>query len=212
MKGKFGKISKSLKIVGSSSSIHTSDSIATLPRAHITTGTISTILSFHNPPIFLFKSWYFSTFSLSFSPTLASADTTISIILPFWSFLSITNMPGLFLCLCHVVTLNLALTSSFSTAPSGTCSYQFYVCSKSFFLPKILYREPYIKSLFLQRSQWTFFAILSLLLSGATSHIHLLIVAHFHLSSHIIYAGGFHYSYRFVFYIVCPDRLFLCST
>ena len=46
--------------------IHLSNPLVTLPRAPITTGTTSTILSFHSLPISLFKSWYFSTFSLSF--------------------------------------------------------------------------------------------------------------------------------------------------
>ena len=49
---------------------HLSNPLVTLPRAPITTGTTSTILSFHSLPLSLFKSWYFSTFSLSFSPLL----------------------------------------------------------------------------------------------------------------------------------------------
>ena len=76
-------------------SIHLSNPLVTLPRAPITTGTTSTILSFHNLPISLFKSWYFSTFSLSFSPTLTSAGTAMLMIIPFHSFLSITIMSGL---------------------------------------------------------------------------------------------------------------------
>ena len=47
-------------------SIHLSNPLVTLPRVHITTGTTSIILSSHNLPIFLFKSWYFSTFSFLF--------------------------------------------------------------------------------------------------------------------------------------------------
>ena len=43
-------------------SIHLSNPLVTLPRAPITTGTTSTILSFHNLPISIFKSWCFSTF------------------------------------------------------------------------------------------------------------------------------------------------------
>ena len=65
-----------------------------LPRAPITTGTISTFLNFHNLVTSLFKSWYFSTFSFSFSSTLTSAGTAISIIIPFCSFLSITIRSG----------------------------------------------------------------------------------------------------------------------
>ena len=68
--------------------IHLSNSAETLPRASITAGTISTFLNFHNLLISLFKSWYFYTFS--FSSTLTLAGTTISIIIPFCSFLSIT--------------------------------------------------------------------------------------------------------------------------
>ena len=37
----------------------------------------------------LFKSWYFSTFPLSVSPTLTSAATAMSMIIPFPSFLPI---------------------------------------------------------------------------------------------------------------------------
>ena len=62
--------------------IHLSNSAETLPRAPITTGTISTFLNFHNLLISFFKFWYFSSFSLSFSSTLTSA---ISIIISFCS-------------------------------------------------------------------------------------------------------------------------------
>ena len=60
--------------------IHLSNSVETLPRAPITTGTISTFLNFHNILFSLFKSWYFSIFSFSFSSTLTSAGTAISIL------------------------------------------------------------------------------------------------------------------------------------
>ena len=73
--------------------IYLSNSAETLPRAPITTETISTFLNFHNLLISLFKSWYFSTFSF-FSSTLTSAGTAISIIIPFCSFLSITIRSG----------------------------------------------------------------------------------------------------------------------
>ena len=55
-------------------------------KAPITTGTTSTI-SFHNPPISLFKSWFVFHFSLSFSPTLTSAGKAMSMIVPFSPFL-----------------------------------------------------------------------------------------------------------------------------
>ena len=64
-------------------SIHPSNSFVKLLRAPIFTGTDSTILSFHNLAISVFKSWYFSTFSLSFSPTLTSAGTTTSMVISF---------------------------------------------------------------------------------------------------------------------------------
>ena len=74
--------------------IHLSNSAETLPRAPITTGTISTFLNFHNLLISFFKFWYFSSFSFSFSFTLTSAGTAISIIMPFCFFLSITSRSG----------------------------------------------------------------------------------------------------------------------
>ena len=73
-------------------SIHISKSFVTLSRAPITTGTTSTVLSLHNLPISIFKSWDFSTFSFSLSPALMSAATAISTIIPFRSFLSVTIM------------------------------------------------------------------------------------------------------------------------
>ena len=76
-------------------SIHPSNSFVTLPRAPITTGMTSIILSLHNLPISPFKSWYFSTFSLSFSPTLTSAGTALLMIIPFYFFLSSKIMSGL---------------------------------------------------------------------------------------------------------------------
>ena len=64
-------------------SIHPSNSFVKLLRAPITTGTNSTILSFHNLAISVFKSWCFSTSSLSFSPTLTSAGTITSMVIHF---------------------------------------------------------------------------------------------------------------------------------
>ena len=108
--------------------IHLSNSAETLARASITTGTISTFLSFHNLLISFFNSWYFSTFSFSFSSTLTSAGTAISIIIPFCSFLSITIRS-------HWIIMSYStLISSFPTAPSGACSYHFSLCSSPFFL------------------------------------------------------------------------------
>ena len=74
--------------------IHLSNSAETLPRVPITAGTISTFLNFHNPLISFFDSWYFSTFSFSFFSTLTLAGTAVSIIIPFFSFFSITIRSG----------------------------------------------------------------------------------------------------------------------
>ena len=130
-------------------SIYLSNSFVTLPRAPITTGTTSTILSFHNLPISLFKSRNFSIFSLSFSPTLTSTGAAISMIIHFHSSLSIENMYDLLasITLSHwtLIFYN-TFTSSFCSALSGVRSYHFSVWSNLFFL---------------RRSQWTFFATLS---------------------------------------------------
>ena len=63
-----------------------SDSFLTHRKGPITTGRASTILSFHNLPISPCRSWYLSILSLSFSSTLTSAGTAISMIIPFRSF------------------------------------------------------------------------------------------------------------------------------
>ena len=100
------------------------------------------------PTISLFKSWYFTTFSLSFSPSLTSAGTTISVIISFRYFLPIKIISGLLasIRLSHWMLISHnTLTSSFSAAPSGMYSYYFSVFSNPFFL---------------QSSQWTFLTTL----------------------------------------------------
>ena len=117
--------------------IHLSNSAEILPRAPITTGTISAFLNFHNLLISFFKSWYFSTFSFSFFSTLTSAGTAISIIISFCSFLSITIRSGRLasIRLSHWIFMShSSLISSFSTAPSRACSYHFSLCSNPYFL------------------------------------------------------------------------------
>ena len=117
--------------------IHLSNFAETLPRAPFTTGTISTFLNFYNLLISFFKSWYFSTFSFSLSSSLTSAGTAISIIIPFCSFLSITIRSGHLasIILSHWIFMSHStLISSFSTAPSGACSYHFSLCPNPFFL------------------------------------------------------------------------------
>ena len=69
--------------------------------------------------------------------TIASAGTAISIIIPFCSFLPITIRSGRLasIRLSHLIFMSHStLISSFSTAPSGACSYHFSVCSNPFFL------------------------------------------------------------------------------
>ena len=75
-------------------------------------------------------------------------------------------------------------TSSFFTAPSGMCSYQFSVCSNPFFL---------------QRSQWTFFATLSCrLLYSLWDNVSHPLTKYCTLSPflHIICTSNFHLSYQ----------------
>ena len=105
--------------------IHLSNSAETLP-----------FLNFHNLLISFFKSWYLCTFSFSFSSTLTSAGTAISIIIPFCSFLSITISSGhlAYIRLSHWVFMSHStLISSFSPAPSRACSYHFSLYSNPFF-------------------------------------------------------------------------------
>ena len=56
---------------------------------------LSFLVSLTFQSLSLFKSWYFATFSLSFSPTITSAGTAKSMIFFFHSFLSIKIMSGL---------------------------------------------------------------------------------------------------------------------
>ena len=105
-------------------SIHLSNSFVTIPRAPITTRTTSTIFSLYNIPISFLQSWYFSTFSFSFSPSLTLAGTAVLMIILFRSFLSIKIMSGLLasITLSHwLLTCHDIFTSSFSTALSRTC-------------------------------------------------------------------------------------------
>ena len=118
-------------------SLHLSNSLETLPRAPIPTGT-----NFHNLSISLFETWYFSTSPFLFPLLLHQ------VVQQYWWLPLFALSCQLQLCL---VFLSITLshwtpishnTSSISTAPSGTCLYHFFVCS-----------NPY----FLQMSQWTFF-------------------------------------------------------
>ena len=87
-------------------------------------------------PFWVSKSWYFSMFSLSFPPTLTSTGKAILMIIPFRSFLSIKIMSGFLSSVMlpqWTIIFHNTFTSSFSTAPSGTCSYHFSVCSITHF-------------------------------------------------------------------------------
>ena len=107
----------------------------TPPRASINIGTISAFLNVHNLLISYSNPGTFPLFS--FSSTLASAGTEISIIISFCSFLSITIWSGCLasIRLSHWIFMpHSTLISSFSTTPSGACSHHFSLCSNSFFL------------------------------------------------------------------------------
>ena len=109
-------------------------------------------------------------------------------IIPFCSFWSITIRSG---CLASIrlphwiFMSHSTLISSFSTAPSGACSYRTFHCV----LTHSFYKYP--NELSLQHCCVVFF-----ILFEPIFHIHLLCVAHFPLFSHTVYTGGFHWSYR----------------
>ena len=121
---------------------------------------LEVLVLFHFLPFFdpySYVSWY---------------STGIPMIILFHSSLSIKIMSGLLasITLSHwtLISHN-TFTSSFSTAPSGTCSYHFSVC-----LAHSSYKGPNWLSLLHCR-------VVSYILSEPLSHIHLLNVAHFHL-------------------------------
>ena len=148
-----------LMVIPSLSS-HVSNLLLTAPRAPTTTGTTSCCLIPHSFPFSLFKSWYFSIFSPSFSYTLWSDGRAISTIITLLLSLSTTTMSGLqasitwshWMFMSHNI-----LHLSFSTTPSGWWSYHF---SR------------------LQSVQWTNLAILLCLLlySFCARHMHSLIM------------------------------------
>ena len=147
-------------------SVHLLNPLVTLSRAPITTGMTSTILSFHNLPISLFKSWYFSTFPFLFPLLLHQLLQQCRWLSPFAQLqLCLVFLP---LSHCHTehwYPTKLWLLHFLITTPSGTCSYHFSVCSNPFFV---------------QKSQWTFFATLlcRLLYSfwAHFSHPHIIII------------------------------------
>ena len=142
------------------------------------------------------KFWYFFNCSFSFPSTPISADTAISIIIPFCFFLSITIRSGRLasIRLSHWIFMSHStLFSSFSTVPSGAYSYHFSLCSNLFFL---------------QISQWTFFATCPVVFCihfEPIFDIRMLCVAHVHLFSTQSTQGAFDDLIDVVPHIVCPD-------
>ena len=117
--------------------IHPIKFLETLARAPITTGKNSTFLNSHNLLISFFKFWYFYTFSFSFSSIFTSAGTTISIIITFCFFLSITITSGSLasIRLSHWIFMSyITLIFLFHTALSRACFFHCSLCSSPFFL------------------------------------------------------------------------------
>ena len=80
------------------------------------------------------KSWYFSTFSFFFLYSYISWYSNINNY-PLLFFLVNNYQVRSSIRLSHWILMSHSiLTSSFSAAPSGTCSYHFSLCSNLFFL------------------------------------------------------------------------------
>ena len=83
---------------------------------------------FHILLISVFSFWYFSIFSFSFLLTLKAPGMAISIMAQILSFL-FTTIVSVFLALASIshwiMTSHKIFTTSFSTTPSGACSYYF---------------------------------------------------------------------------------------
>ena len=119
-------------------SIHLSNSFRILMRAPIIT---HTILSFHNFPVSLFKSSPSSAFPLfpflfpySYISWYSNIDDYHLLV-----FLVNYNTSGLLASITFshwTLIFHNTFNPSFSTAPSGMCSYHFPVCSESFFLQR----------------------------------------------------------------------------
>ena len=139
-------------IVTPSFSSHASNLLLTTPSAPTTTGTTSRCLIPHSLPISLIRSWYFSIFSPSFSYTLWSQGEAMSTMIALLFSFSTTTMSGLLASITWshwMVISHKILHFSFSTTPSGWCSYHF---------------SPLLMSYLQQSFQWTNLAILSCLL------------------------------------------------
>ena len=113
-----------------SSSMHFFSFFDMLPSTSTTTGMTLMLLMFHILLISVFSSWYLN-FCFSFSLTLMSPGIVISIMAQLLSF----NYGFLALIsLSHwIITSHKIFTSSFSTTPSGACSYHFSLLIRLFF-------------------------------------------------------------------------------
>ena len=113
-----------------SSSMHFFSFFDVLPSAPTTTGMTLMLLMFHILLISVFSSWYLN-FCFSFSLTLMSPGIVISIMAQLLSF----NYGFLALIsLSHwIITSHKIFTSSFSTTPSGACSYHFSLLFRLYF-------------------------------------------------------------------------------
>ena len=114
-------------------SIHPLKPLLMHPRAPTTTGTTSTFFSDQSLFSSLFKFWYFSIFSISFSRILQSPGIATSMMTHDFAFLSTKIKSGLLasITLSHWIFISqINLTSSSSTAPSGQCSYHFSFLSR----------------------------------------------------------------------------------
>ena len=126
----------SVLITTPSSSMHFFSFLDVLSRAPTTTGMSLMLLMFHTLLISLFSSWYLSIFSFSFSLTLMSTGTAISIMAQLHSLLFTTTTSGFLdlISLSHwIITSHKIFTSSFSTTPSGACSYHFSLLIRFYF-------------------------------------------------------------------------------
>ena len=146
-------------LITTPSSMHFSSFVDVLPSAPTITRMTLMLLMFHILLIFLFSSWYISIFSFSFSLTLyvfrycnINYGTTSLILFT-------TTISGFLalISLSHWIITSIGIfTSTFSTTPSGACSYYFSLLFRFHFprnfqwtIPTFHICSQYIVSLFL---------------------------------------------------------------
>ena len=128
--------SNAVLITTSSSSVHYFSFFDLLSSAPTTTGMTLMLLMFHILLISLFSSWYLSTFSFSFSLTLMSPGIAIWTMAQLLSFLFTRTISGFIalISLSHwIITSRKIFTYSFSTIPSGACSYYLSLLFRLYF-------------------------------------------------------------------------------